>query len=113
MQTQVNVRSECSELTNTAHAGLRSARRRIGTLAAVLALSVLPQQALSQVRPSKSRATPAATRLVPSQGVVAVAPARSRKPGFVKTWKLTAKNVYSRFGINRCSLPGPRAPILG
>ena len=79
MQTQVNVRSECSELTNTAHAGLRSARRRIGTLAAVLALSVLPQQVLSQVRPSKSRATPAATRLVPSQGVVAVAPARSKE----------------------------------
>jgi len=48
------------------------------SLVALLALSALPQQALSQVRPSKPPATPAAIQLVPGQGMVAVARAPSR-----------------------------------
>ena len=78
MQNQLSVRRECSRISTVADGGLRCAWGRMGSLAALLALSALPQQALSQVKPPKPPVTPAATRLVPGQGMVTVAPTRSK-----------------------------------
>ena len=78
MQNQLNAGTECSRSSTAAHASWRWAWGRRGALAALLALSALPRQALAQVKPSRPPAAPAATRLVPGQGVVAVAPTRSK-----------------------------------
>jgi hypothetical protein len=53
------------------------ATAKMWSLAALVTLSALPQQAASQVRPSTPPSTPAIKQLVPGQGVTRVAPAPS------------------------------------